>query len=134
MWRILWTFRQRGWHFRRQVQLGPHYVDVACFGAGMVIEVDGDTHGTDRARDADILRDAYMASRNLLVLRFRNQDVLRNPDGVFAEIAGALDAASGAANAPTPSLPARGREQSRHGPAPSSPSPLRGGIKGGGSL
>jgi very-short-patch-repair endonuclease len=125
MWRLLWPLRQSGWHFRRQVQLGPYYVDFACLGASLVIEVDGDTHGTDAGRAADTTRGTYMASRNLLVLRFTNRDVLQNPAGVFSEITGVLKAAAATGNTPTPSLPARGREQRRERRAKSSQSSPR---------
>jgi very-short-patch-repair endonuclease len=125
MWRILWPLRQRGWHFRRQVQLGPYYVDFACLGAGLVIEVDGDSHGMDDALSIDRARDAYMASRNMLVLRLANRDVLHNPEGVLTEITGVLDAAAAAGHTPTPSLPARGREPRRRRRAQTPPSALR---------
>jgi len=142
MWRILWPFRQAGWHFRRQVQIGTYYADFACLHAKLVVEVDGDTHGSDAAIAADAARDAYMESRGILVLRFTNPDVIHNAEGVATEIAGVLGAVRRVSNTPTPSLPARGREdlpsRTRRPAttglaAPSSPSPLRGGIKGGGS-
>ena len=81
--------------------------------------------------EIDATRDTYMASRNLLVLRFTNRDVLQNPAGVFSEIAGVLKAAAATGNTPTPSLPARGREPRRRSPSPLSP--LRGEVRGGGS-
>ena len=127
MWRILWAFRQQGWHFRRQVQIGAYYADFACLAAKLVIEVDGDTHGARAAIARDETRDAYMASRGMLVLRFTNADVMGNADGVFAEIAGVLGAVLRTTNTPTPALPARGREDALHGHATSSRSPLRGG-------
>ena len=72
MWRILWPFRQRGCHFRRQVQLGSYYVDFACIAAKLVIEVDGDTHGSEQGIVADGSRDEYLAGRGILVLRFHS--------------------------------------------------------------
>jgi very-short-patch-repair endonuclease len=70
MWFVLYTFRQQGYHFRRQVQVGPYYADFACHHAAVVIEVDGDTHGTDAARAYDARRDAYFHKRGYEVLRF----------------------------------------------------------------
>jgi len=136
MWRILWAFRQEGWHFRRQVQIGAYYADFACLAAKLVIEIDGDTHGSQAAIAGDETRDTYMASRGMLVLRFTNADVMGNADGVFAEIAGVLGAVLRTTNTPTPSLPGpprKGEEDALHGHLTSSPSPLRGGDRGGGS-
>ena len=55
----------------------------------MVIEVDGGQHATDK-RDA--MRDQWLADQRYRVLRFWNNDVLRNIDGVLETIAAALDA------------------------------------------
>ena len=146
MWRILWHFREQGWHFRRQQPVGPYYADFACLHAKVVVEVDGETHGTTVARDA--ARDEYMRGRGIHVLRFTNDDVLRNADGVFEVIAGVLGAAMGTQNTPHPVPPPQGgRRPSRSAvvasdsgqaetdmAAPSSPSPLRGGDRGGGAL
>jgi very-short-patch-repair endonuclease len=90
MWNILRPFRSNGYHFRKQVALGPYVADFACLHAGFVIEVDGDTHFTDHALLRDANRDAYLAARGLTVLRFTNTDVTRNPDGVYTAIANHL--------------------------------------------
>jgi len=140
MWRLLWHFREQGWHFRRQQPIGPYYADFACMHAKLVIEVDGETH-VDPERDAR--RDEYMRNRGIQVLRFANDDVLHNEDGVYAVIAGVLGAISATSNTPHPVPPPQGgRRRSRSSSAtspkeqaaPSSPSPLRGGDRGGGTL
>ena len=82
-WRITQGWRQSGWHFRRQFQLGSYYVDFACLSVGLVVEIDGDTHGTDVAMSNDAARDDYLRGRGFVVMRFSNSDVLTNPDGVF---------------------------------------------------
>jgi very-short-patch-repair endonuclease len=111
MWGILWSFRKAGWHFRRQVQIGPFYVDFACLGAKVAIEVDGDTHGTDEAKSRDVARDAYLESRGFIVLRFWNVDVMSGSEGVWQVVADVLNATLETGNTPTPSLPARGRKE-----------------------
>jgi very-short-patch-repair endonuclease len=90
MWNLLRPFRTNGYHFRKQVALGTYVADFACLHAGLVIEVDGDTHFTDEALLHDANRDAYLAARGLTVLRFTNTDVTRNPDGVYTVIANHL--------------------------------------------
>jgi very-short-patch-repair endonuclease len=90
MWRLLFTFRADGYHFRKQEPIGPYVVDMACHHASLVIEVDGDTHYTDTARRRDAIRDAFLSSEGYTVLRFTNLDVVRNPEGVFDVVARTL--------------------------------------------
>ncbi|HEY0855020.1 MAG TPA: DUF559 domain-containing protein, partial [Devosia sp.] len=105
MWRILWHFRAQGWHFRRQQPIGPYYADFACMHAKLVVEVDGRTH-VDPDRDA--ARDEYMRTRGIQVLRFANDDVLHNQDGVYRVIADVLGAVTAVANTPHPVPPPQG--------------------------
>jgi very-short-patch-repair endonuclease len=83
MWRILYYFRQRGFHFRRQVEIGTYFVDFACHRPAIIIEVDGETHAADLAQSNDDARDDYLAGRGYRVLRFWNNEVTGNPDGVY---------------------------------------------------
>src|SRR4029079_11738452 len=80
--RVLW-FRLRdrrlnGWKFRRQMPVGNYIVDFCCESARLIVELDGGQHAmqseADRARTADLEKRGY------LVLRFWNNDVLRNTD------------------------------------------------------
>ena len=90
LWRILFAFRTNGYHVRKQAPIGPYVVDMACHHARLVIEVDGDTHGTEAALQQDARRDAFLRSQGYTVLRISNSDVVRNPDGVFLAIEAAL--------------------------------------------
>jgi very-short-patch-repair endonuclease len=90
MWRLLYTFRTAGYHFRKQAPIGPYYADIARHHAKLVIELDGDTHGTDTARAHDARRDAFLAADGYTVFRFSNSDVTENPNGVFSIIEHAL--------------------------------------------
>ncbi|QDL96058.1 endonuclease domain-containing protein [Rhodopseudomonas palustris] len=75
-------------HFRRQAAIGPFIVDFASRGAKLVIELDGGQH--DEQRDADAARTRHIEALGYRVLRFWNNDVLGNLDGVLAEIQSAL--------------------------------------------
>jgi len=90
MWNLLRPFRAAGYHFRKQVPLGPYIADFACLHAHLVIEVDGDTHYTAEAQHHDAERDAFLRSRGFTVLRFTNDDVSHNPDGTHTVIANYL--------------------------------------------
>jgi very-short-patch-repair endonuclease len=92
--RALWHLLRRkqiGSHrFRKQVPIGKYIVDFACLDARLIIEVDGGQHAD--AADADRERDAWLASQNFRVLRFWNNDVLKNPEGVIQVVLEALEA------------------------------------------
>ena len=69
---------------RQEEPIGPYVVDFVCRERRLVIEVDGGQHATD-TRDA--ARDRWLAEHRYRVLRFWNNDVLRNTDGVLETIA-----------------------------------------------
>ena len=104
-WEMTYTWRQEGWHFRRQFQLGSYYVDFVCIAAALIVEIDGDTHGADVAASNDALRDEYLKGRGFTVMRFTNRDVLTNPDGVFSVVEAHLN---NRANQPPPQPSPRG--------------------------
>lgn len=72
--------------FRRQVPIGPYIVDFACMNAKLIIEVDGGQHG---GAD-DQQRDMWLADQSFTILRFWNNEVLENLDGVLIRIAETL--------------------------------------------
>jgi len=84
LWRLLRARNLGGWKFRRQEPLEGFIVDFVCFEAKLVVEADGGQHDaseTDRERDR-ILRKAGFA-----VVRYWNNDILNNPDGVLEDLA-----------------------------------------------
>lgn len=124
MWRLLYTFRTGGYHFRKQVPIGPYTVDMACHHAKLVIEVDGDTHGSDTARRNDARRDAFLRGEGYTVLRIPNSEVVRNPDGVYQMVAIALEGRPKQQRVghPLPNPPHKGALPSlRQPPVPTSP-------------
>jgi len=92
LWNYLRTLNQRGFHFRRQVQLGPFYVDFACHAASVVIEVDGDSHFTPEAIAYDMRRTEFIRGEGYRVVRYSNLDVRDNLDGVTLHLATVLAA------------------------------------------
>lgn len=130
MWRLLYTFRTGGYHFRKQVPIGPYTVDMACHHAKLIIEVDGDTHGTDTARRNDARRDAFLRGEGYTVLRISNSEVMTNSDGVYQLVALALEGRPKQQRAahPLPNPPHKGegvpsgmRQHLAQPPAPTSP-------------
>jgi len=82
--RKLWyAFRDRrfaNFKFRRQVPVGPFIADFICYDARVVVEVDGSQHAESAS---DARRDRWFAANKFLVLRFWNNDVLKNLEGVL---------------------------------------------------
>jgi very-short-patch-repair endonuclease len=86
LWQGLRRKQVGGFRFRRQASLGGFIADFACFEARMVIEVDGATHSTDEEIGRDAARSAALSAMGFDVLRFTNEDVYRNLDGVLETI------------------------------------------------
>jgi very-short-patch-repair endonuclease len=66
--------------WRHQVPVGPFDADIMCFSERLVIEVDGDTHALREERDA--ARTAIIEREGFRVVRFANNDMMQNLDGV----------------------------------------------------
>jgi len=91
--RVLWRALRESlpvYHWRKQVPLGPYFADFASHSAKLVIEVDGGQHATETAYDAK--RTAFLRGQGFRVLRFWNNDILSNIDGVLQMVAQALPA------------------------------------------
>ena len=91
--RVLW-FRLRdrrldGWKFRRQAPVDRYVVDFICADARLIVELDGGQHA-DRAKQ-DAARSRIFEAMGYLVLRFWNNDVLANTDGVVETIVDTLN-------------------------------------------
>jgi very-short-patch-repair endonuclease len=90
--RLWWHLRHRlavrGTHFRRQVHLGRYIVDFVSHDARLIIEVDGGQHDAQSGRDVE--RTRFLESQGYRVLRFWNNEVLGNIDGVLELIQGAI--------------------------------------------
>ncbi|MBI2969085.1 MAG: CoA transferase [Bacteroidetes bacterium] len=83
----LWQTLRRNatkFYFRRQHIIDRFIVDFVCLKKGLVVEVDGDIH--DYKKEEDELRTQILNERGLKVVRFRNEKVLANADGVVDEI------------------------------------------------
>jgi very-short-patch-repair endonuclease len=79
LWSILRGKRRFGLKFKRQEQLGDYIVDFVCFDARLIVEADGGQHA-ECAQDA--VRDAWLKAQGFRVLRFWNNEILTNLEGV----------------------------------------------------
>ena len=92
--KLLWSrLRNRqlaGSKFRRQHAIGPYVVDFVDLEARLVIELDGGQHNEGVALKKDTTRTAWLESEGYRVIRFWNNDVFANLEGVLEEIRRAL--------------------------------------------
>ena len=84
MWRILRGRQLAGLKFRRQEPIGGYIVDFVCFSPRVVIEIDGGQH--NKASSYEDRRTDFLRREGFEDLRFWNNDVLQNTDGVLEEI------------------------------------------------
>jgi very-short-patch-repair endonuclease len=89
MWSALRDRRLTRYKFRRQHPVGDFILDFACTEFRLVIELDGGQHADD---PADIRRTAWLEGQGWKVIRFWNNDILTNTDGVLQAILRALRA------------------------------------------
>nr|WP_254306010.1 endonuclease domain-containing protein [Sphingopyxis sp. BSNA05] len=101
LWKYLSKRQLGGRKFSRQMPVGPYYADFLCRELGLIIEIDGYSHETQQAYDAKRTRD--LVAHGYKVIRFTNDDVLSNVEGVVGRIEQVL------ADMPTPN-PSRRRE------------------------
>jgi very-short-patch-repair endonuclease len=87
MWSALRDRRLSRYKFRRQHPIGRYIVDFACTEYRLIIELDGSQHA-DNAADAR--RTAWLESQGWRMVRFWNNDVLGNIDGVIEAVLEAL--------------------------------------------
>jgi very-short-patch-repair endonuclease len=92
LWVRLRELRQQGYHFRRQAPRGRYILDFICLRSRLIVEVDGGQHGFDAHAARDAARDAHFTERGFRTLRFWNNEIDRNLDGVVETIWHALQA------------------------------------------
>jgi very-short-patch-repair endonuclease len=105
LWQILRNRQLAGWKFRRQHPIGPFIVDFVCIEKKLVVEVDGGQHATSLQEDTK--RTRYLENKGYRVVRFWNNDVLRESDSVLNFV---LNFLSGSPP-PCPSPPKGAREK-----------------------
>ncbi len=111
LWTRLRSRRLAGIKFRRQMWIGPYIADFASMEVRLVVEVDGRQHAEQV--DYDRERDRAMARAGYRVLRFWNNDVINNIEGVLELVRSAslerLPSPSHAARGPLPLPKGEGR-------------------------
>jgi very-short-patch-repair endonuclease len=89
LWYLMRRHNLEGKLFRRQVPIDDYIVDFACLSAHLVIEIDGGQHSWQVAQDES--RTRCLEKLGFRVIRFWNNDVLGNTEGVLEMIVQALE-------------------------------------------
>ena len=91
-WELVRDRRFMGLKFRRQHQLGDYITDFYCHEHRLIIELDGGIHSAKQSKDHK--RDAWMAAQGFKVLRFKNEQLLDDPESVLSAIAQEVEGAA----------------------------------------
>lgn len=87
LWLAVRDRRLAGHKFRRPVTIGPYIADFVCLERSLIVEADGGQH----SEDDDAARTSYLKSQGFRLIRFWNNDVLRNLEGVLEVLLIALE-------------------------------------------
>jgi very-short-patch-repair endonuclease len=118
LWRHLKAHRLSALGFRRQSPMGNYIADFVAHSRKLIVEVDGESHDFEERIRRDVQRDAWFASRGYRVLRFTNDDVMKNLEGVVL----AIDQAAALVAPPSLTLPRKGGGNTSGNGAKSCPS------------
>lgn len=86
LWGRLRNRQVNGYRFRRQHPIKDFVVDLFCYEAMLIIEVDGEVHDDPYQKERDIERTKILKSLGLKELRFKNKEVMNNIDLVLRKI------------------------------------------------
>ena len=89
LWQLLRGRALEGHRFRRQRPIGPYFVDFVCVERRVVVELDGGQHGRERTQP-DVERTRFLEREGFRVVRFWNDEVMSNREGVVEAIVRAL--------------------------------------------
>src|ERR1700719_4075583 len=86
LWAHLRAKRCGGFKFRRQHRIGPYFADFCCVKRHLIIEFDGSQHAAPQEERKDELRTAYLNQQGYRVLRFWNEQVNSEMEGVLGKL------------------------------------------------
>lgn len=86
IWNQLRNRRLNGVKFRRQHPIGRYIVDFVSLERNLIIELDGGQHNSELGRKMDAVRQTWLENRGFKVLRFWNNEVVKDLDAVLEVI------------------------------------------------
>jgi len=98
LWLRIKNKQLKGYKFRRQYSIGNYVVDFYCQELKLAVEVDGDSHYNEASIEYDKAREKYLQKFGIRIIRFSNEEVKDNIDGVLERIMSTIN------TSPHPSL------------------------------
>lgn len=86
LWAILRNHKFYGYEIRRQYPIGEYIVDFICRNKQIIIEVDGGQHNEEENIKSDNIRTKYLESKGYKVIRFWNNEIDSNMEGVYKKL------------------------------------------------
>ena len=86
LWNLLRSRRFLGLKFRRQHAMPPYVLDFYCDELQVAVELDGGQHNEDGETERDARRAAYLAERNIEVIRYWNHDLMLRTEAVLEDL------------------------------------------------
>lgn len=86
LWKLLKNSQAGGYKFRRQHGIGPFVLDFYCPMLRLCVELDGGVHQMPLADVKDEMRTKFLNEQGIIVLRFENDIVWRNPQSIVEKI------------------------------------------------
>ena len=90
LWALLRNRQVKGKKFRRQHALADYVLDFYCHECKLAIELDGNHHNSDEAKEYDQARTVLLNEHGITVLRFWNKEVIKETEKVLQKIAACL--------------------------------------------
>ena len=91
---VFWTaIRERklkGYKFRRQYSVERYVIDFYCTKVRLGIEIDGSSHFNQNQKQYDNLRSEYIHSLGIKILRYTNDEIMKNLSGVLEHVSSHL--------------------------------------------
>jgi very-short-patch-repair endonuclease len=84
LWKHLKGNKLNGLHFRRQQIVHGYFADFYCHQHELIVELDGDIHEFQKEYDAE--REEYLIALGFRIIRFTNEEITRNLEGVLQKI------------------------------------------------
>ena len=86
MWNLLKNRQFYNLKFKRQQPIGNYIVDFICKEAKIIIEIDGGQHNNSKNIEYDNIRTEFLNSLGYKVIRFWNNEIYENIDGVMSKL------------------------------------------------
>ena len=91
---IFWSLLKQhfsNFRFKRQHPISQYIADFYCHKLKLVIEIDGGIHQTEEVKNNDILKDEFLQSLDLKILRFTNDEVCKNGESIVKKLKEVID-------------------------------------------